>query len=211
VDFSSSYANCSLGFGIIPRNIELCIDARSAGSIDDCDPNLTSAPNGIPIYSPVKGCMFFTAGKNLVIEFSPTGDTYLDNCSSGSIIGRTLDRFQVTFTHLKATYTTQAWTKVEAGQLVGHMCLESEWNNLHPYCPGPAGLDPLVPQHLAVHLFKARTGYISDPLIELPLDVRAFLSRPHCLFDTWKYTNGGTPSVQTPPSSPPNQKLAACP
>ncbi|MBX3065970.1 MAG: hypothetical protein KF726_23530, partial [Anaerolineae bacterium] len=193
---------------LVPRNVELCLDAKVNGSLGQCDPDATLVPNGIPLYSPVSGCMFYTAGNHLVIEFSPTGDSYLDNCQS-SLISHSGDRFQVTFTHLKSTYTTQAWQSVQAGQLIGFFCNKNEWTNSHTLCRGPVSLDPTAPQHLAVHLFKSKTGYISDPLLELPNDVRAFFSRPHCMFDVWKYTHGAsTPSLQTPPS---NQNLSACP
>jgi hypothetical protein len=195
---------------LIPRNIELCIDTRDGTRLGQCDPDTTQAPNGIPVFSPVAGCMFYTAGKNFVIEFSPTGQAYLNSCNGSTILAYQGSRYQVSLTHLKPFNPSllQQWYPVSAGELIGYLCRKTEWSNSNLQCKGPASLDPLAPQHLAVHLFEAKTGYITDVKNELPGDIRRFLAKPYCFFDRWKQSNGSTPQLQTPNAG---QDLYACP
>ncbi|MBX3065967.1 MAG: hypothetical protein KF726_23515 [Anaerolineae bacterium] len=201
---SSSHSTIDL----VPRNIELCTDARDINRLDECDPDLGQIPSGIPIYSPVKGCIFYTAGLNIVIEFSPTNDPYLEGCDRSTLWDEDV-RYQISITHLVPAYTTMAWRSIEAGTLIGRLCTNDEWVEYagsHP-CKGPVNLDTDAPPHLAFHLFMAGPDADSVRVAELPNDVRGFLARPNCFFDRWKSTNGSTPMLQTPT---PGQPLFAC-
>jgi hypothetical protein len=173
---------CNSGAGttldITPRNIELCIDGRPISRLPECDPGATASINRVPVYSPVTGCATYdSAAFTLIINFDNVG------CSRAS---QPNDRV-VTLTHLipSGSFPT---TSVNAGQLVGYLCRDSEKST----CGIDGSPSSGVPTHLA---FKLR---YQDPNLSLAnltfhTEVVGFLAKPNCNHDDWVFSQGANP------------------
>ncbi len=180
---------------VVPRNIELCIDTSNAANLNLCDPPIGVTSPRIPIYAPVQSCAIYLdvednpATTNIDENQPPTIYLRIDNtqnCSAGANNGNRI----IALSHVvQPTVPSNNRILVNAGQLLGYMCLSTE-----AFSSSCEVRTATTPTHLAY-----QTQYYNGAVVEQAInDVQGMLVRPYCLYDNWFYSPGN-PQLQTTP------------
>jgi hypothetical protein len=185
---------------VVPRNMELCID--TSGNRQLC------AEIRMPVLSPVNACGLVlndtASGKSIYLSITRLErDPNRTRDSDPNQVG---DKWVVLTHTLVNTSPLQSgeplaelqWVKVNAGEVVGELCKDSEALNLCKVI----SLPPPVASHLAFQLGTLRSNGSLEPVRS---DVLAFLAIPRCLYDDWMALPGSPTRQPTP------DRFHACP